>query len=209
MFLTLAIVFPLFCAGAYFLSLWLNKLYTQNVAILSFPEQMASVPLKRVLKIAPFALFLLYLKAATGTAFLATVFFGAFLAFTLTFFMSDVEQQVIFDKQLLPFAVCGALYSFLLRGEYVEPVLAACGAGAFFLLLAVLTRGGIGGGDIKLVAALGLWGGLEQIYFTSIVGIILGGVWALFAMLFLKKGRKDFIPYGPSLIIAAILAHIY
>ena len=75
-------------------------------------------------------------------------------------------------------------------------------------LLAILTRGGIGGGDIKLIAALGLWLGGEALKLTALGGIIIGGLWALGAIAVKKKKRTDFIPYAPAFIIAAFALYI-
>jgi leader peptidase (prepilin peptidase)/N-methyltransferase len=45
----------------------------------------------------------------------------------------------------------------------------------YFLLISILTRGGIGGGDIKLIALIGLWVGTAQLETIAIAGIVLGG----------------------------------
>lgn len=67
--------------------------------------------------------------------------------------------------------------------------------------------GGIGGGDIKLIAALGLWLGPSPLKAAALGGIIIGGIWALLAVLLTKKSRRDVIPYGPSFILAALFAY--
>ncbi|MGM9539671.1 prepilin peptidase [Anaerovibrio sp.] len=135
-------------------------------------------------------------------------FLAIYAAFLLTMFCSDMEQQIIFDKQLALFAIFGLLHSLLFTGAWLQHVSCALLAGLAFLLLAVITRGGIGGGDIKLIAALGLWLNPAALKLTALGGIIIGGIWALLAILLTKKSRKDFIPYGPSFIIAALIAYI-
>ena len=42
---------------------------------------------------------------------------------------------------------------------------------------------------------------------TGIGGIILGGLLALMAILSKRKSRKDYIPYGPGFIVAALFAY--
>ena len=76
--------------------------------------------------------------------------------------------------------------------------------GGFFLLIAIIT-GAMGGGDIKLMAALGFLFGFTQtlvlIFFSFIIGGLLSG---LLLVLKLKK-RKDHIPFGPFICIGALI----
>ena len=64
------------------------------------------------------------------------------------------------NPQLALFAILGLCYQLLLQpDQLLLQLLTAIASGLILLLLAILTRGGIGGGDIKLLAALGLWPG--------------------------------------------------
>ena len=173
----------------------------------------------RILKIimAVFLCFLLTKGFLTETIFVSNLshasageffFLIIYAAFLLIMFCSDIEQQIIFDKQLALFAVFGLLHCLLFAGDWLQQAFYGLLAGFAFLLLAVITRGGIGGGDIKLIAALGLWLPPAALKLTALGGIIIGGFWALLAILLTKKSRKDFIPYGPSFIIAALISYI-
>ncbi|WP_405741336.1 prepilin peptidase [Anaerovibrio slackiae] len=143
-----------------------------------------------------------------GSSAAEALFFAIYTVFLLTMLCSDIEQQIIFDKQLALFAMFGLLRSLLFSLPWEQHLLAALAGSLAFLLLAILTRGGIGGGDIKLIAALGLWLGGESLKLTAIGGIMIGGLWALCAILVKKKKRTDFIPYAPSFILAAFAAYI-
>ena len=72
-------------------------------------------------------------------------------------------------------------------------------------VLAVLTKGGIGGGDIKLVAALGLWLGSDMLMTVVIAGIVLGGMAALIMLATGKRKKGDYFAYGPYFTISALL----
>lgn len=135
-------------------------------------------------------------------------FFVLYSSFLLIMMWSDMEQQIIMNHQLALFAILGLCYQLLLQpDQLLIQLLTALASGLIFLLLAILTRGGIGGGDIKLLAALGLWLKPEAMEFTGIGGIILGGLLALMAILSKRKSRKDYIPYGPGFIVAALFAY--
>jgi leader peptidase (prepilin peptidase)/N-methyltransferase len=67
----------------------------------------------------------------------------------------------------------------------------------------------MGFGDVKMVGLIGLIIGWPQIFVAILIGILLGGLVAIF-LLFLKiKGRKQTIPFGPFLAIGAIVTLLY
>ena len=200
------------------LSCWLNQLYRQDRSQLAYlhkypvPWQLRSL---KILTITSGLLLLAALKDVDLAAYLICggspkgFFLAIFAGFLLIMLSSDLEQQIIYDKQLALFAVLGLIQTLLLYPTLLEDhLIAALAGGAGFLLLAILTRGGIGGGDIKLIAALGLWLGTTALEVVAIGGIVLGGIFALLAMIIKRKGRRDFIPYSPAFILLAIFAFI-
>lgn len=77
-----------------------------------------------------------------------------------------------------------------------------------FLLLAVISKGkAMGGGDIKLMATLGLLLGWKKILLVMILGCILGTVIHGIAMMFMKKSKV--LAFGPYLSLAAVVAMCY
>ena len=76
--------------------------------------------------------------------------------------------------------------------------------GGVFLLLAIISKGSLGGGDVKLVAALGLWLGSEKLLSVVLIGTIIGGIAAMFMILAKKKDRKSYFAYGPYFSLTAI-----
>ena len=80
--------------------------------------------------------------------------------------------------------------------------------GGIFLLIALIT-GAMGGGDIKLMGILGFWLGWQNIVVVTFLSFIVGAVISLFLMAFKIKGRKDFIPFGPFISIAAFITMLY
>lgn len=223
-------IFVQFCIIS-LLSCWLNLLYQQNKAELSFPHKypcpwqwrgikiffLTETFLLLITALLPNSIISLNLMAIygifpyqpsngllTGYGF----FFVLYSSFLLIMMWSDMEQQIIMNHQLALFAILGLCYQLLLQpDQLLIQLITALASGLIFLLLAILTRGGIGGGDIKLLASLGLWLKPEAMEFTGIGGIILGGLLALMAILSKRKSRKDYIPYGPGFIIAALFAY--
>ena len=118
----------------------------------------------------------------------------------------DYRFQFIFDDSLLPLLVVGLVATPWLPFSIWQRL--AAGAGAFVVLaaLAILGRGALGGGDVKMMAVLGLWFGVNGIITAASVGFIIGGIAAIVMLLFKVHGRKDFFAFGPFLIIGAVVA---
>lgn len=81
------------------------------------------------------------------------------------------------------------------------------GGGAFWLL-ALLGRGALGLGDVKLAAALGAILGFPTIFYALFWGIVLGGLAALGLLLSRRAGLKSRFAYGPYLAAGAWLIYL-
>lgn len=74
----------------------------------------------------------------------------------------------------------------------------------FFMILVAISRGkGMGGGDVKLAAALGFLFGWPDIAIIIPISFILGSLYALPLIISGLKGRKDLLPFGPFLVLAS------
>lgn len=125
--------------------------------------------------------------------------------FMVQFSLTDFLWQVIFDKQLALFAILG-ISRLLITGDGLVDCLVASVTGfVAFFLLAVITRGGFGGGDVKLIGAMGLWLGSDLLLTTVMAGSILGGIVALLLLIAKKRGRRDYYPYGPYFAITGMV----
>ena len=63
----------------------------------------------------------------------------------------------------------------------------------------------MGFGDVKLMTGLGLFYGIKGILVLTLVGFALGAVVCIGLIITKIKSMKDYIPFGPFLVIAAIL----
>jgi leader peptidase (prepilin peptidase) / N-methyltransferase len=80
---------------------------------------------------------------------------------------------------------------------------------AFMALLYVLSRGGLGDGDVRLSPLLGAylgWLGLPYVPVGLFLGFLFGSVVGLAAMAVGRAGRKTAIPFGPFLAAGTIVA---
>ena len=77
------------------------------------------------------------------------------------------------------------------------------------LLLAIAVPGAFGGGDIKLMAAGGLFLGWRTVLASAIIGILLGGGYGIYLLASGKKGRKEQFAFGPFLCVGMILGLLF
>jgi leader peptidase (prepilin peptidase) / N-methyltransferase len=87
-------------------------------------------------------------------------------------------------------------------------LLAAASVGGLFLLLALLSPHGMGVGDGKLAPTLGLalgWLSWGTVAVGMVAGFLLGGLAGLGGMLALGLSRTSRLPFGPWLVVGALL----
>ncbi|HEV7942842.1 MAG TPA: prepilin peptidase [Solirubrobacteraceae bacterium] len=90
-----------------------------------------------------------------------------------------------------------------------EPIrlLAGLGAGGAFLIVTMISPQGMGMGDVKLAAMLGLFLGkavIPAILIALLAGVLVGGV--VIVRLGVGQGRKTAVPFGPFLALGAVVA---
>jgi len=134
---------------------------------------------------------------------------GGYAALTstlLTVALIDYDHKIIPNTITLPGIVIGlGLSLWALPITPLASLLGVLVGGAFFYLIALVSRGGMGGGDIKLIAMIGAFLGWQGAFFTIFSGALLGSLVGVTLMLLGKKGRKDKVPFGPFLSCGAIL----
>ena len=132
----------------------------------------------------------------------------------------DLEHKLILNKIIYPAAVVAlvilAIDSLLPEPEFFSSLIfllkprvlsgAIGGAIGFALLLipALIYRRGMGWGDVKMAALIGLVVGFPLIFVALFMGIVLGGLIAVLLLLLKIKKRKEAIPFGPFLSLATI-----
>ncbi len=117
----------------------------------------------------------------------------------------DFKTMLIPNWTVLLILVLGILFAFFNRDvSWLERLIGFFGAGLGLLLIYILSRGGIGGGDIKLMAAAGFFLGWKLTLWAMLVGSIIGGVFGVIILASGKGQLKTAIPYGPFLVIGII-----
>ncbi len=101
----------------------------------------------------------------------------------------------------------GYLFSQEGAGAYlVSSLTATVLVAAYMTVAALLTGNGIGTGDIKLLCALALTGGVYTVGGTLFFGMVACFLAAVFLLLFRKKTIKESLPFGPFIFIGYIIS---
>jgi len=139
-------------------------------------------------------------------------FFVAILLISLLVIIvvSDFAYMLIPDKVLLfflPLLFIGRVLSSLT--PWWDSVLGAVVGFGILYSIAVLSKGGMGGGDIKLFFLLGLVLGTLNALLTLFIAAVIGMVVGIIVLKIRQQGRKTPIPFGPSIAAAAIVVYFY
>ena len=135
----------------------------------------------------------------------------------IVIFVIDLEHSLILNKVVYPTMVVALLLSLYPWPWFSESIgmrvayAALGGAIGFvvFLLIALVSRGGMGWGDVKLAALIGLATGFPLVFVAIIMAAILGGIVAVVLLVTRRRGRREMIPFGPFLAVAAMVTLLW
>ena len=113
-------------------------------------------------------------------------------------------------KDLLAVRTVLLLLECLLNQEYWLSVLISSGiglvlGGGMFLLCFLLARGGIGAGDVKLLAVIGYYVGGGVIFTLIFLTTLLAALYSLIRLALKKTSLKEEIPFAPFVFAGTIL----
>jgi len=163
------------------------------------------------------------IELATAALFVAAAFLeplyaaavaACFMAVMLAVAVIDAEHRVVPNRITYTAIPAFALAVLVgdLAGQGLDVLDGLLGMVLYavpLFLIALALPGGMGMGDVKLVALIGLVLGslgLEYVGVAAFLGIVGGGVGALVAMAAFGYGRKQQIPFGPFLAAGGVLA---
>jgi len=140
--------------------------------------------------------------------------YAVYISFGIIIFLIDLEFKIIPDSLSLPLIVLGLLSGLIKTNDIslANSFFSGLAAFTFFYMIAlyyvyVVKKEGLGGGDIKLIAAIGAFVGIVGILFTllssSIIALIAIGIYKLFNRNF--RIAETHIPFGPFLITGSTI----
>lgn len=136
----------------------------------------------------------------------------AFGAASVVLTIIDLRVRRLPDAIVLPtFAVVLILLTCvtIITGEFGSLIRALLGAAsllAFYLVISLVSRGGMGAGDVKLAAVIGLvtaWIGWPALIVATVGAFLLGGAFGLVLLASRRVGRRAAVPFGPWMLGSA------
>ena len=125
-------------------------------------------------------------------------------------FVSDIAYMIIPDKVLVVFAGIFLLERiFIPLTPWWDSLVGGAIGFVLLLVIALVSKGGMGGGDIKLFALIGFVVGTKTLLLSFFFSTLLGAVLGLLGMAFgfVKKGKP--IPFGPFIAVGTLIAYYY
>jgi len=160
-------------------------------------------PIVEAITAALFAAAWLRFGADVRQFIVAVVFLAALVAITVI----DLRHQIIPDAITLPGVVAGVVAALAThRIAWVDSVAGILLGSGLFVAVIVVSRGGMGGGDLKLGAMLGAFLGWQALLVGLFIAVMLGGMLAVVLLASRRVARKDAIPFGPFLAIGGAAA---
>lgn len=160
----------------------------------------------------PFLLAGLVLWKGTGSWF-ELLWYGTAAVFAY------VAAVVDYETRRIPNALIGYMFAawvfilapqFLVNIEFalkwgIHAIFGFLLAAIVFAVVYVFSKGGLGGGDVKYMAVMGLFMGYDGILFATLVGTVLTSVVGLALILMKRMTRKDPLPLAPFLFIGIVV----
>lgn len=134
-----------------------------------------------------------------------------FISMLIIIFVTDLHYMLIPNKILLfflPFLVTMRIIVPL--DPWYNAIIGAVGGFGLIFFIILATRGkGMGAGDMKLFGVLGIVLGLGSSLLTFFLAALFGAIIGIILQKRQKVGKGQPIPFGPYIVVAAIIAYFY
>lgn len=122
----------------------------------------------------------------------------------------DLEHRLVPNVLVAAGLVLSLLFSGLgAHAGLGSTLTGAVVAGLLFLLIAIVGRGALGPGDVKLAALIGAVNGFPAVLQALVIGTVAGGLAAAALLVTRLRGRKQFIPYAPYLVAGCLSTMLF
>ena len=123
---------------------------------------------------------------------------------------TDINTCLIPDMVTYPGMAMGLILSLFIPGiSFLRSIVGLLVCGGVVYLLAWASRGGMGGGDIKLMGMMGAFLGWDAGLLALFVGALLGSVVGIVRIASGKQKRRDPMPFGPFLAVGGLISAFF
>lgn len=133
------------------------------------------------------------------------------ICFLIVIGMIDLDTQDVYLKTTLPAIIIGIIFLFFgnyLGGSRLDYIYGGLLGGGLIALIILITHG-MGWGDAEICFMCGLFLGFKPTILMLFLSFIIGGIAGVSLILLKIKGRRDYMPFGPYISLAAIITILY
>lgn len=148
-----------------------------------------------------------YLKLGASIELLIAL---SLISMLIIVFITDLAYMLIPNKILLFFFPIFVILRIIkpLNPWWTSITGAAVGFGLIAIII-IVSRGGMGAGDMKLFGVLGIVLGLKKVLLAFFLACVIGTFFGLIQMALKKIERKQHIPFGPYIVMATLITYFY
>ena len=157
---------------------------------------------------------LLYLKGLT----IETLKYVFLIPMILSAFIIDFKSQIIPNRLTLTVFETGLVFTFIETLQntnlginiFIDNMLGMIVGGGIFLLITLLgglmaRKEAMGFGDVKFMAALGLFFGWMNIILISVMSFLFAAIVSIIILITRRKKFTEYIPFGPFIVVASMI----
>lgn len=123
----------------------------------------------------------------------------------------DIDYQIISDNLVILIFLIAIIYEITNNHliNLLNNIIALILSGLLFTIIFIVSKGGIGGGDIKLIGVLGFILGIPKIFLSIFLSFLLGAVASIVLLSCGIRNRRDVIPFGPFMVLSFLITSIW
>ncbi len=139
------------------------------------------------------------------------LFYAIIFSILIIITVIDLQHMIIPDSLVIAIFIFTIIYKLLnyilyrQSPELINSILGLVLSVLLFLLIIIISKGGMGGGDATLIGVLGFILGIKGIFLAIFLSFILGAIISIFLLIMKIKNRKDPIPFGPFIILGFLI----
>ena len=142
----------------------------------------------------------------------AVVYTVVLISGIIDFYCHKIPNFVLFagvGVRILILLLMVFLYREIFVNELIMSLVGCIASLLVMLLISILSKQGIGYGDVKLYACLGLYLGIIDTYYVLFYAVLLAALYAAYVLLSKKGDRKTRIPFGPFTYLGFVLVYLF
>ncbi|WP_108669437.1 prepilin peptidase [Peribacillus acanthi] len=133
-----------------------------------------------------------------------------FISLLIIIIVSDIAYMLIPDKILLfflPLLIIERIW--LPLNPWWDSIVGAFFGFGLLFFIAVISKGGMGGGDIKLYFLIGIVLGFKFTLLSFFIATFIGAIYGLGIIMVGKFKKRQPIPFGPFIVVGSLMAYFY